>query len=359
MVKALYVPILTGKLGEFSALASLPDDTRAVLRPVLDLPPIRRDDDPTNVIDTLLRRVGHAFGDDGLVAVDLQALEGSRALDAHPVEFLLDRVAWSAVGVRLSVRTDAPASYLDAVAEQHPRSRGVCVRARVDEVTDPVDLRADVDAVLERLGLKRDGVHLCLDCGNLLGWGPRPDEVIARHLDRDLSAFALVSFCATSVPSNDQIRREERPNRFPRREWVAWRRLQAAGSVVVFGDYGITGPRPTEPSTGRPDPNLRYTTDTALLIWRGWQPDRLTEEHADEPSSFPDLCRELVRHEDFSGRDFSTGDEAYADIAAGERQTRDGREAQGSPTDWVHWATNHHIVYVVDRLQRGGARPLT
>lgn len=355
MADAVYVPILTGKQGEFDALAELADGTRAVLRPVLDLPPISHDEDPTKPIDTLLHRVGRVFGDEGAVAVDLEALEGHLALGVHPVKYLLDRVPWYAAGVRLSVRTDASPSYIDAVAGQHPRSRGVCVRARIGEATEPANLASDLGALLARLGLAREEVHLCLDCGSLLGWGPRPDEVIARHLDEDLSAFALVSLCATSVPPNDQIRREERPNRFPRREWVAWRRLRADGRDVVFGDYGVTGPRPTKHSTGRPDPHLRYTTDTALLIWRGWQPDRLTEEDTGEPASFPDLCRELIQYDDdFADRDFSTGDEAYADIAASQRQTKDGRDMQGSPSQWVQWATSHHIAHVVDRLERTG-----
>src|SRR3954466_2154877 len=115
MAQLAYVPILTGKQGEFDALATLPDDTRAALRPVIDLPPLRHDTDPVDLINSLLHRVCCALGDESAAAVDLQALDGQLALGVHPVQFLLDRAPWFPAHVRLSVRTDAPASYIDAV----------------------------------------------------------------------------------------------------------------------------------------------------------------------------------------------------------------------------------------------------
>lgn len=356
MADAAYVPILTGKQGEFDALAELRDNIRPTLRPVLDLPQLGPDKEPEKVIETLLQRVGRVFHNDGAAAVDLQALEGRLAAGVHPVVHMLDRAPWCAAELRLAVRTDAPSNYVDTVAAHHQRSRGVCVRAQVRAHVTPDGLASEVDALLRRLGLSAEEVHLCLDCGSLLSWGqtPRPAEVMAAHLERDLSAYELVSVAATSVPSGEEIKREFRPNRFQRREWAAWRSLHSRGLHAVFGDYGVTGPRPTAPSSGLPDPHLRYTTENALLIWRGWQPNRLTEEHAGEPASFGDLCRELVEHEDFVGRSFSDGDEAFDDIAAGRRKTKAGEETQGSTSQWVQWATNHHVTHVAKALEALG-----
>lgn len=356
MADAIYVPILTGKQGEFDALAELRDDIRLTLRPVLDLPPLGRDTDPEKVIETLLQRVGRVFGNDGAAAVDLEALGGRLAGGVHPLVRMLDRAPWCAAEVRLAVRTDAPRDYIDTVAAHHRRSRGVCVRAQVRGNVTPDELAGEVDGLMRRLGLSAEEVHLCLDCGNLLSWSPtpRPADVMAAHLERDMSAFELVSVAATSVPPGEEIKREFRPNRFQRREWAAWRTLRSRGLHAVFGDYGVTGPRPTVPSSGLPDPHLRYTTETALLIWRGWQPSRLTEEHADEPASFFDLCCELIEHEDFVGRSFSEGDEAFDDIATGRRRTKTGENTQGSPSQWVQWATNHHVTHVARAIRALG-----
>lgn len=349
-----YVPILTGKQGEFDALALLPAETRAVLRPVLDLPPLKDDEVATEPIDRLLDRVAKAFGDKGALAVDLQALEQDRPRGAGAVRYLLDRVEWGAAsGIGLAVRTDAPDPYIDAVAEHHTRSSGICVRTQVRPGLGPTELASDIDALLVRLGVTARETHLCLDCGSLLPWSaePRPADVIAVHLDRDLGAFRLVSVAATSVPPNKEIRHGF--DRFQRREWVAWRSLRQRGYDVVFGDYGITGLRPTTTKGALPDPHLRYTTDRALLIWRGWQPTRLPDERADEPASFPDLCREVIQHYDFAGPAFSHGDKAIADVAAGRRMTQKGEPTQGSTSQWVQWATSHHVAHIVDRVVGG------
>jgi hypothetical protein len=345
-----YVPVLTGKEGEFKALSLLSAAARAVMRPIVDLPPLRADEDPTKLVERLLKSVGGTFGNDGAVAVDLLGLHGRKAEGRHPVEYILDRHDWCAAGVQLAVSSNAPDEYIDVVASHHKRSRGICLRAQVREDGSAVELGSRIDVLLDKIGVKPNNVHLCLDCGSVKAWDRRPDEVLAPHLDSGLSAFGLVSVAATSVPTSPEIRRAERPNRFPRREWRAWRRLVETGHDVVFGDYGITGPRPTEPSKGLPHPHLRYTTDAALLIWRGRRADLITEEDEGQPTSFSDLCRELVDYGVTAEPSFSDGDLALAEIAAGKRLNEHGRPTEGSPSQWVQWATSHHLAHILDRV---------
>lgn len=346
----LYIPVLTGKAGEFAALRALQPDVRAAVRPVLDVPPVAADKDPADAIEKLVVGIGSSFGNEGHMAVDLLGLDGRLAGGAHPVDHLLERAEWGAARVQLAVRTDASPSYRQAVATGHARAAGICVRARIHEDDDANVIARQVDALLQELEVERSGVHLMLDCAHVAGWARRPDEVLSDHLaaQEDLDDFGMLSVAATAVPPNDEINRRERPRRVARREWTAWQRLaRREGRRPSFGDYGITGPRPNAPPQGLPDPHLRYTTPQALLIWRGKRPERVDEDDDDEPTSFGDLCRELLDRSDFAGSPFSSGDAVIAAVAARERDN------DGGASQWVEWATSHHITHVVRALTSG------
>lgn len=348
----VYVPILVGKLGEFEALKTLPDEQRALLRPIFDLAPIALEKDASDPIEELIKRVGRAFSNGGAAAVDLLGLDGCTASGTHPVDYLLTRAVWGAAAVRLAVRTDASPSYIAAVAEHHHRGDGICLRARVLELGEPGALADRVTQLLKLFGLPPSKVHLCFDCGRITDWTRRPDLVLADHLHAhdNLDEFSLVSVASTNVPPNDKLSREERPRRVQRREWTMWQRLSREGFQVAFGDYGVTGPRPTELAKGRPAPHLRYTTRSALLIWRGQRADLVTEEDRDLPTSFRDLCEELIEHDDFALDDFSAGDRVLANIAAGQHRSKAGKPSDGNTSQWIEWATNHHVAHVMSQL---------
>lgn len=336
-----YVPVLTGKTGEFAALRALADDVVQALWPVLDLPPVGTGKSVEDVIDKLVGGIGGAaLG--GRAAVDLLGVHQGR----DQFDFLLERARWNGAALRLAVRTDAPDVYVQDAAAALPESAGLCLRARVTEAGDRAMLAARVDGLLHDLSATAANTHLIFDCGHVGTWRRGPHLVVAEHLDAwtDLRDFALVSMAATAVP--EKIGREDPPMRVQRREWTSWRQLADRG--IGFGDYGITGPRSTRPPQGLPDPHLRYTTDSALLIWRGRADFRVSGDDDEVAVGFGELCRSLVHDEDdFAGPDFSAGDEVFAQIAAG------GRHTDGSASGWVEWATSHHLTHVVRQLQAG------
>ena len=349
-VSPLYIPVLTGKQGEYAALRALAPDIRAAVRPILDIPPVAAATDPAAAIEKIVLGVGRSMGNEGHVAVDLLGLDDRLAGDVHPVECLIERAVWGGARVQLVVRTDASLGYRQAVARARSRAAGICVRARIQENDDPVAVGAQVSLLLGQLEVGPPDVHLILDAGRVSDWTRRPAEVLAEHLTAhdSLGDFRLRSAVATTVPPNKEIKRDDRPLRVQRREWRAWQGLASHEAARVhFGDYGITGPRPDTPPVGLPDPHLRYTTTRALLIWRGWRSERVTDEDEGDPTSFGDLCRELVDRDDFAGASFSPGDEVIAAVAA-RRRPNDGGSSQ-----WVEWATSHHVTHVVKALQAG------
>lgn len=339
----IYVPVLTGKLGEFAALRGLADDVGQAIWPILDVPPVHANANVDRILDRLAGGIGGSISP-GHAAVDLLALENRSGPGTDHFAYLIERACWNGTTVQLAVRTDASEVYVEKVAEALPGADGLCIRACIAESTDPSSVAAAVDKLLAATSATPPDTHLVFDCGHVADWVRGPHLVVAEHLDAraDLAKFKLVSMAATTVPQ--VIEREDPPMPVQRREWTSWRRLSNRG--IAFADYGITGPRSTRPPEGRPDPHLRYTTDNVLLIWRGRAPDRATGEDGDVAISFRELCELLVREDEvFAGADYSDGDRVLAEIAAGNRST------DGNATGWVEWATSHHLTHVVRQLQ--------
>jgi hypothetical protein len=61
-----------------------------------------------------------------------------------------------------------------------------------------------------------------------------------------------------------------------------------------------------------------------------------------------DMCQQLIEIDEYSGPDFSRGDELISLVA-----DEDSGEGPGGPTQWLQWCVSHHIEFVVSQL--GGA----
>ena len=139
--------------------------------------------------------------------------------------------------------------------------------------------------------------------------------------------------------------------RVRRREWRLWQSLanEELTATVAFADYGITGPRSDDDAwKPGPDPHLRYTTASALLLWRGRSEDRVTDPEDPDGQAvlFPELCQRLLdRSGDFQGASYSAGDAAIWDAVHGERKP-------GNGTKWIEFATSHHLTHVVNALRQ-------
>jgi len=93
---------------------------------------------------------------------------------------------------------------------------------------------------------------------------------------------------------------------------------------------------------GEPSVNLRYALDDHWLVQVGGKhkAGAAPEIHA--------MCGELVAKPEYSGADFSAGDEAIGRIAEVDDET-------GGPTQWLQWCVSHHIEFVVEQLSPDAA----
>ena len=133
-----------------------------------------------------------------------------------------------------------------------------------------------------------------------------------------------------------------------REEWRLWRALRQRANVVrrlpTFGDYGVAHPEPSEvdPRIMSPSASIRYTaTDNWIVLKR-----RSLRVHGFE--QFHEVCGVLIERPEYSGREFSWGDDYIWKCA----HRQDG---PGNLTTWRKVGTSHHLVFVTGDLARSGA----
>ena len=356
-----YVPILTGKRGEFNALRTLDPDVLQNVSPFIDMPPIplgvamrgkvSKRDTPEEALDKLLTAIGTHWGTDRRVMVDLAAYDRYQIAGEHPARWLFLEAATRGIWLMAAAGTDSSSVYRAALVAVADALKGLCLRARALPGYAPEDLAAEVDELAATLP-RSDPAHteLMLDLGRIADHRLAADELLELVLEHIRALGArnrrVSAIAATSVP-NDGVPRGE-VHRENRCEWRLWEQLatEPVTKRPAFADYGITGPRPDDEKTGRPDPNLRYTTNAALLMWRGRDNSRADPDDPDKRAVlFPELCADLIRHpNDFAGPRFSAGDRAIWIAGTAGRPP-------GTPTKWVEHATSHHLTHVVKQLQ--------
>jgi hypothetical protein len=155
-----------------------------------------------------------------------------------------------------------------------------------------------------------------------------------------IAAWRQVVFAAASFPEDLSDVDAATVSTLPRREWELWSMLQRSPKKLprrdlVFGDYGITHPVPREldPRTMRMSASIRYTTRDSWLVIKG----RNVRQYGFE--QYFDLCGVLVNRPEYSGADFSWGDDYSAKCA--ERES-----GPGNATTWRKVGTNHHLTLV-------------
>jgi hypothetical protein len=157
------------------------------------------------------------------------------------------------------------------------------------------------------------------------------------------SAWRTLVLAAGSFPQNLAGLAADDISLVVREEWRLWRAVRQRAHVLprvpIFGDYGIAHPEPSEvdPRIMRPSASVRYTTEEHWLIPKG----RNLRAHGYE--QFHDVCEVLIERPEYSGKDFSWGDDYIwrcAHRAAG----------TGNLTTWRKVGTSHHLVFVTEAL---------
>jgi len=354
----LYVPILKGKEGEFAALEALNDSVKTQLTPLVEVPAVPYDyanERPTRSLDEHIagvpERLKRCCGSNPFYldlpwfGADDQLSDGRAALGA--ILAACNRMDVAAIPV--VSRTSTPSYVSAARANVSGVRKNVCIRLLVEDFDEEIELDAEVDRLISSLGfidastadlvvdledLSTDSGRAALIARSVLSMIPRKDE------------WRRIVLAASSFPEDLSDVSAATITTLPRLEWDLWRSLQRRQAALprrdlIFGDYAIAHPvtKEIDPRTMRMSANIRYTTENAWLVIKG----RNVRQYGFD--QYFELCRTLVEHPDYSGRDFSWGDKYIADCA-------EGMAGPGNATTWRKVGVNHHLTLVTKELAR-------
>jgi hypothetical protein len=349
-----YIPILKGREGEYGALQMLQD--RNGLTPLLEVPPIPWDyeeERPAKTIDKHLEKVAQkiqrSWGPDRTILLDLLWISESERMDdgRHPIQYVFD--SGRNLGIRLLpviglLKGD---EYLDACREAEQQDhRGVCIRVQREDFADFADVAEPIGRILDGIKVPPSESHFILDLRALT---PSERDVSAAEVIELINRIPMLvswrsfSLAATSFPQNLMGLPPSDSSLLPRTEWTLWQQIwRNRGSiprVPAYADYAISHPEPAEvdPRVVRPSASVRYTCADAWLILKA----RNLKDHGYE--QFHEVCRDLIKAAQYSGRSFSWGDTYIDDCAA-------KRVGTGNLTTWRKVGTSHHLVFVPRQL---------
>jgi hypothetical protein len=244
--------------------------------------------------------------------------------------------------------TSSSLAYLTAIREHiQACDSGLCIRLTESDFDEETEIDPDtrVDALLSGAGLANpQRADLILDLANIgtdLNRATLLARAVLNQTPRTMEWRRLI-LAAASFPENLSDVDAATTSSLPRLEWDLWERLQRRRQPrtdILFGDYAIAHPVPTEldPRTMRMSASIRYTTPYHWLIVKG----RNVRQYGFD--QYNELCRILVALPEYSGEDFSAGDRFIARCAR-------GSAGPGNATTWRKVGTNHHLTLVAKQL---------
>ncbi|MEV0269623.1 beta family protein [Hamadaea sp. NPDC050747] len=359
-----YVPVLQNKAGELEALRRASPDVWSHITPLINIvgPKKPRPNEVSvqisfEALRSWAKRLASAIGGRPFY-LDILRLKPSTLLKSDNIEFKGRRRARRRQYVLEQFYEFAQQQRLDFVPvyrtdlgnETYTR----IVRRAVTEIGRGFALRYPLLNTVSVLGPAELAIKIVSDMGEqtrnvdlILDLEYIPAEAdldfdLTQQLVSSLSDSASwrnVILLGTSIPSSMSCISEGSVGRIQRAEWALWKALRASGNPnLVFGDYGIQHPKP--PAEGGPGmrANIRYTSEESTIVARGRQV--LTEGKEE----YRKLCRQLLRHDEYLGDDFSWGDSQIGACA-------DGDTDPGSQNHWRAVGTSHHLAFVSGQLQ--------
>ena len=345
-----YVPCLRWKQGEYLALQRLSPAARSCILPLIEVSEVGFDFETRREFKSIdehlaqfAHRVSERWGKDECL-VDLRhvgmATRMATGEDALTFVFRDLRakgvVAVPVVG--LAEPRQVQKSVRDIARNDH---RGLAVRIGVEDAAEQ-GIVGTAKGLVEGCNLELEECDLIVDIG-----APNFDpmdgfvgilEGVIRALPH-LGHWRRFALIGTAFPSSMAAVRHGL-SLIPRNEWIMYKLLarqlrRSHLRVASFGDYGVSHPEvlTVDMRLVRPYASLRYAVDDGWLVARGEN----VRDHGF--AQYRDLCNMVVIARQYSGPEFSKGDEYIYRCSRGEAST-------GNLTTWRWVGTNRHLELV-------------
>jgi len=338
-----YVPVLKGKRAEFPALGAL--KSTVAMTPLIEAVPSGWKEVPKRMAESAQWPNESRYFLDFLFIDDPDDTE--EADESHPVRQCFAEVAkrgQRAIPVTGLARSPGYQSAIRQVVSE--QGNGLAIRLSADDFEDSETLDEAIEAVADFFGQERSEIDLFLDHGSVATLSSSGVAQMYRaniDLIPNLEDWRTLTVASAAFPPGLGPLERYQWNSAMRTDWRGWVKLVTGPRppirVPAFGDYAIA--QPELPPEGRATilAQLRYATPDSWLIWKGGN----VFKHQEGFDQFLEICKSLVKKDEYRGRDFSQGD---AEIFA--KATNGG--SPGNAESWRRIGTNHHVETVLDQI---------
>ena len=349
MASVLYSPIVKGKLNDLKALGHVSNQTRSIIKPMVEAMPLPKNGD----IEKHIWRVAHylvkhvPLGDLYLDFYGLTpGLKMPNGADAVTTGFRLVKKLGRTVTPSYGFgRDDSLWPMLrDVISDQR---QGFCFRLDVDDLDDQAeDTWAQILERSAQLVLKSDNIDLMIDLRDVGGADiSEIKNVVLDFLDLipSGSSYRSIAVAGSSALKTVGEIPKDGVDEITRNELHLWSRLQRdldTNIDLVFGDYGVIHPDFSDQGPNKyMNAKIRYTNRGRITYFRGHALSHPIKDY----DQYYHLAAQVRDSPHYCGRPFSYGD-WYIDMVA------DGNLRHGSPGTWVLADMNHHLEYTAKQM---------
>lgn len=344
----MYTPIVRCRQSEVLAIRELPPDAKAHCVPLLDLPAPSKNDDKVSPADYTERNIGRlkkALDSLERVFVDSSEIDPTLRLSGgkHPLVEASKAVALAGAVPVPVTGLHRDASHMKAASKVRTElaNGSLCIRLDPTDINTATLTYKRVLALLSENAVDTSETILLLDLQSVFREKSDPlVTMVSRFMARAMkSEWAGVVIAGYGIPDElgEAVAVREQ-GYIPRTEQIIYRKVAEAHTInkLWFGDYTTLSPTHVELDwrlmSRVMSPKATYTLEDSWFVVRGGPFSR----HADGYGQYYDLAAEIVALEEFSGAEFSYGDNYIKERA-------DRLPPPGNPSSWIKACVNHHI----------------
>jgi len=352
-----YIPCLRWKQGEYQAVWRLPDTTKRMFTPLIEIPELGWDfeeEKEKKTIDQLLtdfalKKVFKKWGR-YLCFVDLNLIPAHERMKngVHPIRFIFNElraIQCLAVPVTGLLRDEEYQQEIKTASEKD--KKGICLRIAIEQ-TAKNSFKGELDALLSTLGIQTSDCDLILDLGapNFV-----PLEGFSKVIQTIVSSFPYLNdwrtFTVLGSSFPETMASIEKGGKIVARyEWQLYKilitNLRRDGiRLPSFGDYAINHPKVLELDMRKvkPSATIRYTIDDGWYIVKG---ENVRDKKYGKCKQYRGLSKKVIDSKYYYDSTFSWADDFIQRCANG------GNTSNLSM--WRQVGTNHHIVKVTQDI---------
>ncbi|MCY8912543.1 beta family protein [Bacillus atrophaeus] len=351
-----YVPVLRWKRGEQNAIKELDDKIKNKITPLVEIPPIDWDFEnecPKKTIDEHIKnfasQLKNSWGSANTIFIDAFQIciddEEMTVNKIHPLKHIFDSLLKENLNAIAVICPNCGLNYEKAVHTIiETYDTGYCLRLSDKHLDNTDEL---ISTFLIKFPAAPEKIDVILDYRYIdPNHTSRMSSLVAGTLLTlpYINDWRTLTFIGTSVPENLSSIPTGTDGRIPRSEWLIYKKLLSTNlsRFPSFGDYVISNPEyiSIDPRLIQMAANIRYTSNEDYLFFRGHS---VRSPKFGKWQQAQTLCKRLIEHHSFYGKDYSYGDNYIYECAH-------GRNSTGNAETWRKVGTNHHLTLASNQL---------